>query len=78
MGWLTMTSTLTLLPPSPSPKLRYAAILDAGSSATRVYVYSWDASQGDDNIEKVTKVYPDEEALAKQKRGSLVFESTPG
>ena len=73
-----MASTLTLLPPSPSPKLRYAAILDAGSSATRVYVYSWDASQGDDNIEKVTKVYPDEEALAKQKRGSLVLESTPG
>lgn len=67
-----MSSTLTLLPPSPSPsKLKYATILDAGSSATRVYVYSWEA----DNIEKV---YPDEEALEKEKRGSVVLERTPG
>lgn len=73
-----MSSALTLLPPSPSPsKLKYATVLDAGSSATRVYVYSWDASQGDENL-KVTKVYPDEEALAKEKNGSVVLERTPG
>jgi hypothetical protein len=40
-------------------------------------VNSWDTSQGDDNL-KVTKVYPDEEAMEQAKGGSVVLERTPG
>ncbi|KIJ99154.1 hypothetical protein K443DRAFT_8653 [Laccaria amethystina LaAM-08-1] len=73
----TMSSTLTFLPPSSSPKFKDTTILDAGSSATCIYVNSWDTSQGDDNL-KVTKVYPDEEAMEQAKGGLVVLERTPG
>ena len=38
---------------SPVSALRYAVLMDAGSTGTRVHVYSWDESRSIDTLQEV-------------------------
>lgn len=76
-----MSNTSASPTPDPTPStVKYATILDAGSSATRIYVYSWDANDRD-KLRSLTKVYPNDkaiEAIEKGKNNTFVIEQPTG
>ncbi|KIK01740.1 hypothetical protein K443DRAFT_6661 [Laccaria amethystina LaAM-08-1] len=71
-----MSNTSASPTPEPNPPAvkKYATILDAGSSATRIFVYSWNANDTD-KLDSLSKVYPDDKvgksstSIVKQKPG---------
>jgi len=70
-----MSNTSASPTPDPTPStVKYATILDAGSTSTRIYVYSWVANDRD-KLLNLTKEYESDskaiEAIEKGKSNSL-------